>query len=154
MPHEDYNNCEACDIRYFNSLVPSADVFPVKDGEMLLVKRKYYPQIGFWDVLGGYMKNDETAEEAMKREAKEETNLEIEVKDYLGSYVQEFGEFKRTNLIIRFVGEITGGEMKAQEDADVLRWFPIDKPPKKLAFKNVVDGIADLQKWMANKGDK
>jgi 8-oxo-dGTP diphosphatase len=51
----------------------------LKDKKVLIGKRlkskKTYA--GFWDVFGGHVENNETPEEAMKREVKEELNIDV-----------------------------------------------------------------------------
>ncbi len=43
--------------------------------EVLLIKRGHYPYEGMWALPGGFMDMEETLEEAVARELKEETGL-------------------------------------------------------------------------------
>ncbi len=61
-------------------------VIPNKKGEILLIKRDVTPFKGKWVLPGGKMKKDEKIEKTAKREAKEETNLDIEIEKLLGVY--------------------------------------------------------------------
>lgn len=59
-----------------------------KTGKFLFVLREKIPNItnpGRWGLIGGGIKKDETPLEAMKRELKEETNIEIHNIEYLTS---------------------------------------------------------------------
>lgn len=56
-----------------------------KDGKILLIDRKFFP-LG-WAGPAGHIDHGETPEEALKREVKEETNLEI------GEYELLYHEF-------------------------------------------------------------
>ena len=55
----------------------------VKDGKILLVKRSCEPFKGFWHVVGGQVQKNEGLEEAIRREFKEETTLDIKVGDVI-----------------------------------------------------------------------
>jgi 8-oxo-dGTP diphosphatase len=50
-----------------------------KDVKILLLKRNVKPFKGFWYVVGGHVEEEETLKEALKREFKEETNIDIKV---------------------------------------------------------------------------
>jgi len=51
----------------------------VRDGEVLLVKRKHEPLRGQWSLPGGAVEAGETLQACLTREMREETGLEIEV---------------------------------------------------------------------------
>ncbi|WP_019243779.1 MULTISPECIES: NUDIX domain-containing protein [Bacillus] len=55
-----------------------------KKGEWLIVKKKYGGLKGFWSLPAGFVKEDETVDEAAVREIKEETGIDTEVKGMLG----------------------------------------------------------------------
>src|SRR3989339_28544 len=68
-------------------------VFTVIDNELkvLLVKRKYEPFQGKWVIPGGFVRAEESLEDAAKRELLEETN----VKDIYMEQLYTFGAPKR-----------------------------------------------------------
>ena len=68
--------------------VPAVDVLIAKDhnSKILLVRRKSDPFKGMLSILGGFIYEGETAENAMTREAKEETSLVVEPIAILGVY--------------------------------------------------------------------
>lgn len=75
---EKSKKCENCGFEYY--LNPSASVaaFILNDeGELLTVRRKHSPGKGMLDLPGGFADIGETIHEALVREVKEETNLEI-----------------------------------------------------------------------------
>ena len=64
----------------------------IKDERILLVKRKYEPNIGEWCIPAGYTEkeNDESVEDCCIRETKEETNIDVEP-------IMKVGVFRRYN---------------------------------------------------------
>ena len=62
-------------------------------------------QGGYWEFPGGKVEKNETNQEALKREIKEEFNADIEVKEYVGEIIHHYPEkdvklsFYKANLI-------------------------------------------------------
>ena len=95
------------------------------EGKVLLVKRKNPPNKGSWAIPGGKVKYGETLEEAVKREIKEETNLDVKVKEPLA--IVEIIKEGFHYVIIDFICEIIGGEVKASSDAEEAKFFSIEE---------------------------
>ena len=51
----------------------------VQDGDVLLIQRGHEPALGMWSLPGGSCESGETLEQALIREVKEETNLDVTV---------------------------------------------------------------------------
>ena len=66
--------------------IPAVAGVIVRDGKILLVRRGVEPSKGKWSIPGGSVEWGETLVEALKREAFEETGLEIEVGELAGVY--------------------------------------------------------------------
>ncbi len=56
------------------------------NGAIVLVKRKYPPYEGSWALPGGFIELGERVEDAVIREAKEETSLDVEIIQLSGVY--------------------------------------------------------------------
>ena len=101
----------------------------ILNGErILLEKRKNSPGKGKWSVPGGLVDLGETAEQAVIREVKEETGLEVynpRLVD-LVSYISlgEKGAVVYHYVIIDYLVTSKGGKPKAASDADDLKWVP------------------------------
>ena len=118
--------------------------------EILLMKRsgKVQNNSGWWSKPGGRVEFGETALKMVKREIREETNIEIDVWGLL-PYTDHI--IKKENqhwLAINFVANYKRGELKNLEPhkCEEVRWFALDKLPKKIeqttreAIKNYKEG--------------
>ena len=69
-----------------------------------------------WEFPGGKLESDESEIECIKREIKEELNIEIKVRKRLSNNLHDYGTFQ-INLI-PFVDEYISGEIVLAEHAD------------------------------------
>jgi 8-oxo-dGTP diphosphatase len=100
------------------------------EGKILLVKRsqklKTYP--GFWGLVGGWVEWGETVEEALKREAKEEIGVEIEVVRFTGRYYDSKGRHPaKSSICLPHMSRIKSGIPKAGEECAEVRWFSAEE---------------------------
>lgn len=98
------------------------------DGKILLIQRsqnsKNYP--GYWALLSGWIECGETAVAALKREAKEELGIEIEVIKFTGKYYDALGRHPtKTCLCVPHICKIASGEPKPNQPEGVqgVKWF-------------------------------
>jgi 8-oxo-dGTP diphosphatase len=98
----------------------------VRDGKALIVKRAHEPRKGEWSLPGGLLELGESLQDAVRREIKEETSLEIEV----GPVIETFDRVHRDGagkvryhfVIVDFVCWPDGGEAVPGSDADGVAW--------------------------------
>jgi 8-oxo-dGTP diphosphatase len=67
------------------TLVACVGVVDVEDGALLLVKRRNPPSAGRWTLPGGRIEPGESPRDAAHREAMEETGLDLEIGELLGT---------------------------------------------------------------------
>ena len=105
-----------------------------KGYELLLIRRKHDPYAGKWALPGGFVDMDETVEEAAARELYEETNLKDVALEQFHVFSRVDRDPRGRTISVIFTGFLTGDrEVKAKDDAQDARWFPLDKLPP-LAF--------------------
>src|SRR5215207_4969640 len=73
-------------MKQYRNPTPTVDVILERDSNVLMVRRKKDPFKDFLSLPGGFVNEGETVEDAMKREAMEETSLEVHPIDILGVY--------------------------------------------------------------------
>lgn len=105
----------------------------IEQGKVLLVKRVHPPIQGQWSIPGGVLEVGEFLRDAAKREAKEETGLEIEPGELLGVFDRLlFDPEKRVQyhyVLIDFLCRRVGGQLRAASDAAEASWFTLDELP-------------------------
>lgn len=100
----------------------------VKDGALLMVRRAHDPGRGLWSVPGGRVEGGEHLTSAVKREVKEETGIEVEVGDLLGTY-EVVGDGHL--VVLDYLAEVAGDSAPvAGHDASEARWVPISDIPR------------------------
>lgn len=79
--------CPHCGLRYYANVAAAVALFVIdNNGNMLSVIRGREPAKGTWDLPGGFVDPNESAEEAVLRELFEETGLRAEKITYLLSH--------------------------------------------------------------------
>ncbi|MCD6477529.1 MAG: NUDIX hydrolase [Candidatus Aenigmarchaeota archaeon] len=104
----------------------AVDVIIEKDGEILLIKRGSKTFHGKLALPGGHVEYGETVEDAAKREVKEETGLNIEIKKLFNVYSDPKRDPRGHVVSIVFVGEIKSGKTKASSDAADVKFYKIE----------------------------
>ena len=103
----------------------------VENGKLLLVERAVEPSKGKWSVPGGSVEWGEPQAEALKREVREETGLEIEVEKVAGVFDliirNEAGKPQYHYVIVDFFARVIGGELVPGDDAAKACWVPIEE---------------------------
>ena len=125
--------CENCGFIFYMNPVPAVAAILMNNGQIVLVKRKYEPRKGMWSLPAGFMEFGETAEQTAVRESKEETNLDIKLTDLFGVF-PGFDDPRVHVVIIVYRSEIINGQIKPGDDAEEVKFFPLDELPKDIAF--------------------
>lgn len=112
-------------------------------GRLLLIRRANEPGRGRWSVPGGRVEAGETDHQAVIREIAEETGLAVEITRRLGD-VQRGGPNGAVFDIHDYLCRVTGGALRAGDDADDARWCDAET----LARLPLVTGLIEaLTHW-------
>ena len=117
--------CPACGALHFPRICPCIIAVIERGDEMLLLRHKLRNQ-DIFACLAGFVETGESLEEALRREVREETGLEICNIRYGGSQGWPFPN----QLMVGFYADFASGEIKIQE-SEILEagWFRRDSLP-------------------------
>ncbi|KPJ72672.1 NUDIX hydrolase [candidate division TA06 bacterium DG_78] len=111
--------------------IPTVDIIIELSGGIVLIKRKN-PPLG-WALPGGYVEYGESAENAARREAREETGLEIEDLQQFHTYSDPHRDPRHHTISVVFIARGIG-KPKANDDATDIGVFTQNTLPEPLAF--------------------
>ncbi|MBF0648890.1 NUDIX domain-containing protein [Dysgonomonas sp. GY75] len=143
--------CEDCGfIYYFNSCSSTIAIIINDDKELLVATRAHEPVKGTLDLPGGFVDMEETGEEAVAREVKEETGLDVDTVSYLFSipnkYVYSGFEVQTLDLVYRCFVKNTEN-LKAEDDVARLEFIKISElDPELFGLLSVKEVIKEIQK--------
>jgi mutator protein MutT len=113
------------------------------DGRLLVIQRGQEPSAGQWSVPGGRVEPGETDAQALVREVREETGLEVAVGDLVG-VVEREGLGGAVYVIRDHACSLLGGHLAAATDAADARWVTDDE----LRELTCVPGlVGELEEW-------
>ncbi len=121
----------------------------IKDdaGRLLLIKRGHEPAAGRWSIPGGRIEAGESDVDALVREVREETGLEVAAGRLLGA-VQRPGLAGAVVDIRDYLAVVTGGELAAGDDAADARWVPAAQVALMDARGELTSGLTEaLAQW-------
>lgn len=149
---ENLYTCKAGHQNWLNP-IPGAVAFVLKDEKILYGVRGIEPNIGRLSLPGGFVELNESLEEALLREVKEELDIDIKIIDYLSSYPHKYANDK-PSLPMVFIAEYAGGTIKPSDDLNggSLEWRNLDNLPTndEVAWPWYEKAQRDLLAWYAS----
>lgn len=114
-----------CELCAFENPKLTVTAIIIKDNKLMVAKRNEEPLKGEWDFIGGYIQKNETPEEALRREIKEELNVECSVV-YMGAFTgtATYKSFQSPILSLAYITELHGEVMLNEENSEIA-WVPI-----------------------------
>ncbi|MCG8580668.1 MAG: NUDIX domain-containing protein [Bacteroidales bacterium] len=129
--------CHSCQFHFFiNSACAVAAVIVNSKGEILLTRRAFDPEKGKLDLPGGFVDPMESAEESVKREIKEELNLDVIHLKYICSFPNEyiFSAFSVFTTDLGYLCEVESFEnMHAKDDISGFEFID----PAKIDYREI-----------------
>jgi ADP-ribose pyrophosphatase YjhB (NUDIX family) len=127
-------NCPRCGtlVYTYRNPFPTVDIIIELDGRGIVLIRRANPPYG-WALPGGFVDYGESLEEAARREAREETSLEVDLIRQLGAYSAPDRDPRHHTISVVFVAKASG-EPRAASDAQEIGLFSEGNLPGELAF--------------------
>jgi ADP-ribose pyrophosphatase YjhB (NUDIX family) len=123
-------------------LAVSAAIF--RDGKVLVVRRARKPALSLYTLPGGAVETGETLMQAVTREVREETSLDVEPVALAGHREaiarDAQGRVERHFVILCFAARWLSGEPVLNEELDDARWLD----PAELASLRTTEGLAEI----------
>lgn len=138
--------CRRCGWTYYGNPSSAAVAALVRGDRVLLSRRAGPPWAGTWDLPGGFVEAGESAEQALRRELREELGMRLGRARYLGSYPDLYGPGGQPVLTLVYRAAPGRGRIDARDDVAEVRWFPLDAPPRAIAFRSVRAALRDLRR--------
>lgn len=121
--------------------------------QVLMIQRNQPPAMGLWSVPGGKLEGGESLSDACKREIKEETGLDVVVKNIVAVVERRIEGFHY--VVIDFLAHLLGDENTmpvAQSDVAEAKWISLDN----IQEYDLVDGLAEIimRTYLLNISDR
>jgi ADP-ribose pyrophosphatase YjhB (NUDIX family) len=154
LPHRPPVSCASCGYSLYVNAKPTGSAIILNGDQYLVVRRAIEPQLGRWDLPGGYADAWEHPADATVREAKEELGVDIALGDFVGMFiggVDQQGE-RLPVLDCYWTASIVAGEIELdQQENSEYAWFALADPPD-LAFPTANAAIAALRTLRSRRG--
>ena len=133
--------CPSCGYASFYNPKPVAGAIPREpNGRVWLLRRGFDPAAGLWTFPGGFVDLGESVEDAARREAKEELEVDIELTALVGVYSRPEDRV----LLVVYAATLTGDPRPTDEAPEVRAFAPADVPWDELAFWSTEQALRDL----------
>lgn len=96
----------------------------IRDGKLFATQRGYGKWKDWWEFPGGKIEQDELAEDALKREIREELASDVEVGELLTSVEYDYPDFHLSMLC--YLCSVVSGQLSLLEHKDA-RWLSADE---------------------------
>jgi ADP-ribose pyrophosphatase YjhB (NUDIX family) len=126
--------CPKCqnEIEVYRNPIPTVDIIiEIESRGIVLIKRKN-PPYG-WAIPGGFVDYGESLEEAAMREAKEETNLDVELVRQFHTYSDPKRDPRHHSISTVYIAK-GKGKPEAKDDALEIKIFDESNLPDEIAF--------------------
>ena len=136
----------------YKNPIPTVDIIIEKDDKIVLIRRKNEPFKGKLAIPGGFVNEGELIEDRAIIEAKEETFLDVELKEILGVYSIPDRDPRGHLMTTVFIAKPISGRVKAGDDAADAAWLELtDKILNEVSFDHKKI-LTDYLKWKEKKG--
>ncbi len=149
-PEEHAMCCAACGFRSYPKIMPAVITLVVRrrpgHPEEILLQRNAHYGLPYWTLVAGFVDPGETFEDAVLREAREESGVEVKNLTYFGSQIWPFP----SNMMVAFRCEWASGELDPDGDeVTEAAWFTRDALPALPRVGSIARRMIDA--WVEEK---
>lgn len=143
--------CPECGhrLRRYRNPTPTVDIIIEYEDQGLVLIERGKPPWG-WALPGGFVDYGESLETAARREAKEETGLEVELLGQFHTYSDPRRDPRQHNITTVYVARASG-QPRSGDDARNLAVFPPENLPEVMAFDHaqiLADYLKVRREWL------
>jgi NAD+ diphosphatase len=144
--------CNSCSFTYFQNVAASAAALLEYNGKILFVRRVREPRRGKLDLPGGFIDPNESAEDGMNRELKEELGITFDHMQYLGSapniYLYKDVTYNTCDLFFYAKIQSLPTYIEDSEIASLELIDPLKVDKNEIAFNSTQKGLELLKKCL------
>jgi ADP-ribose pyrophosphatase YjhB (NUDIX family) len=150
--------CDRCGWRWYANPLPAAGVILERteasssEPAFLLLRRAVDPGRGGWDLPAGYLDPGESFEMAARREAREESGIEVELLSLLGVYHSPSAN--AVSAVFRARPANAEATVRLDAESSEHAWVPRANVPDwlpRIAFASMAAAVAD---WARQEGPR
>jgi ADP-ribose pyrophosphatase YjhB (NUDIX family) len=143
LPAAPPTTCDGCGYELYVNPRPTGGVVVIEGDRFLALRRAAEPQVGQWELPGGFCHGWEHPIDAAAREAREELGVDVELGGFLGMYLGRY-EYQNESLPVLdcfWLARLLGGTVTIDPlESLEYSWLPLINPPK-LAFASMDQAI-------------
>ncbi len=140
--------CPACTFVFWNNPTPVVAGIVDRGDRIVMTHKREWPADRF-GLVAGFPEANETAEGAVLREIREETNLEGEIVRLIGVYSSP----ARNQFFIVYHVRVTGGTLQVGEELESVREVGLEELPEVISHLPPESGSRkSVTEWLAEKG--
>jgi 8-oxo-dGTP diphosphatase len=138
--------------------IPTVDIIIEQNSRILMIRRKNEPYKGCLALPGGFVNEGERIEDAARREANEETSLNIGLSEILGVYSDPKRDPRGHLMSTVFIAMIPVGndieavQASAQDDAAEIHWINLDDLDNSTIAFDHKKILFDYKVWKQSSG--
>jgi 8-oxo-dGTP diphosphatase len=138
--------------------IPTVDIIIEQNSRILMIRRKNEPYKGCLALPGGFVNEGERIEDAARREANEETSLNIGLSEILGVYSDPERDPRGHLMSTVFIAMIPVGndieavQASAQDDAAEIHWINLDDLDNSTIAFDHKKILFDYKVWKQSSG--
>lgn len=145
--------CPSCGFVYYHNAAAAAAAIIETEAGILLERRRLDPRAGRLDLPGGFVDYNESAEEAVRREVREELGLSLGDLRYLGSYPNHYQYrgvgYHTTDSVFISSAVDRSGDVDASEVSELVILRPGELDLDDIAFISMRRALEDYLKLSA-----